>query len=219
MVALGSFIAIVVGVLVGTIAAWRRGTWVEGLAVSSGLFFYALPMQWLGLMLIVTFVGILPTSGVTDPYLALSHPSVMTVILDRLEHMILPALTLAIVGYGEYALITRSSLTETLGDDYILTARAQGFTPAVIVWRHALRNAILPVLTLAALSAGFLIAGEVLVEGVFSYPGLGLEMVRAVFARDYPVLQGAFLMLTIGVVLANYVADLLYMKLDPRVTS
>jgi ABC-type dipeptide/oligopeptide/nickel transport system permease component len=219
MVALGSFFAISLGILVGAIAAWRRGTLVEGLAVSSALFFYALPMQWLGLMLIVAFGGILPTSGVSDPYLALTDPSTLTLVLDRLKHMILPASTLAIVGYGEYALITRSSLIETLGDDYILTARAKGFAPSVIVWRHALRNAILPVITLAALAVGFLVAGEVLVEAVFSYPGLGLEMYRAVSARDYPVLQGAFLMLTIAVVLANYTADLLYLKLDPRVTS
>ena len=168
-------------------------------------------------MLIIAFGGILPTSGISDPYLALSDPSTLEVILDRLEHMLLPALTLAIVGYGEYALITRSALMETLGEDYILTARAKGFTTRAIVWRHAMRNAMLPVITLVALALGFVIAGEVLIEAVFSYPGLGLEMYRAVFARDYPVLQGAFLFLTITVILANYAADLLYARLDPRV--
>jgi len=218
MVALGSFFAISLGLLVGAIAAWRRGTFVDTAAVSSGLFFYSLPMQWLGLMLIIAFGGILPTSGISDPYLALSDPSTIEVIGDRLEHMLLPALTLAIVGYGEYALITRSALMETLGEDYILTARAKGFTTRAIVWRHAMRNAMLPVITLVALALGFVIAGEVLIEAVFSYPGLGLEMYRAVFARDYPVLQGAFLFLTITVILANYAADLLYAKLDPRVT-
>jgi peptide/nickel transport system permease protein len=219
MVALGALFAVTLGILAGIVAAWRRGTAVEGLVVSSGLFFYSLPMQWLGLVFITLFAGTLPTSGISDPYLALTDPSTLEVVVDRLEHMLLPALTLAIVGYGEYALITRSALVETLGEDYILTARAKGLTNAAIIRRHALRNAMLPVITLVALAFGFLIAGEVLVEAVFSYPGLGLEMYRAVFARDYPVLQGAFLILTTTVILANYVADLLYFKLDPRVTA
>ncbi|HEY7442006.1 MAG TPA: ABC transporter permease [Vicinamibacterales bacterium] len=219
MVALGAFLAITLGIIAGVIAAWRRGTAVEALVVSSGLFFYSLPMQWLGLMLIIAFAGILPTNGIADPYLALTDPSAWEVAVDRLEHLFLPALTLAIVGFGEYALITRAALIETFGEDYILTARAKGLGNTKIIRRHALRNAMLPVITLVALALGFLIAGEVLIEAVFSYPGIGLEMYRAVFARDYPVLQGAFLILTMSVILANYVADLLYFKLDPRVTA
>lgn len=219
MVALGTSFALALGITVGVLAAWRRGTPVEWIGVSSGLVFYALPMQWLGLMLIILFSGILPTSGISDPYLVLSDPSIWERFVDRLSHMVLPALTLGLVAFGEYALITRSALLETLGEDYILTARAKGLVGGTIIRRHALRNALLPIITLIALSLGYFIAGEVLVEAVFSYPGIGFEMYRAVFAKDYPVLQGAFLFLTVSVIVANFVADLLYFKLDPRVST
>ena len=136
-----------------------------------------------------------------------------------MKHMILPALTLGLVLFGEYALITRSALLQTLGEDYILTARAKGLSNRAIVFRHGLRNALLPIVSLIALSVGYLVGGSILVEAVFSYPGIGLEIYEAVFERDFPMLQGAFLILTISVVLANLVADLLYFKLDPRVAQ
>lgn len=219
MVFLAAFFAVTFGVLVGVLAAWRRGTPTEWLAITTGLTCYSLPVQWLGLLLIVVFAGVLPTSGIEDPYLQFSDPSFIEVALDRLNHMILPALTLGIVAYGEYALITRSALLETLGDDYILTARAKGLSSWAILRRHALRNALLPVTTLVALSLGFFIGGEVLIETVFSYPGIGFEMYQAVFEKDYPLLQGAFLFLTLSVIAANLAADLLYAKLDPRVRA
>ena len=121
--------------------------------------------------------------------------------------------------YGEYALIVRSSMLETLGEDYILTARAKGLKNSLIVWRHALRNAMLPLVTLIALSLGYMVAGQIVVEDVFSYPGIGLATIDAINAADYPVLEGIFLLLTIIVILANFIADLLYFKLDPRVTT
>ena len=133
--------------------------------------------------------------------------------------MVLPAATIGIVLYGEYALIVRSSLMEALSEDYVLTARAKGLSNWRIVWKHAFRASLLPVATLIALSLGYLVAGAILVEAVFSYPGIGLVTYDAVFERDYPVLQGAFLILTLSVVFANYVADLLYFKLDPRVAD
>jgi len=110
-------------------------------------------------------------------------------------------------------------MLETLGEDYVLTARAKGLRNWAIVWKHGLRNAMLPVVTLIALSVGYVVGGAILVEDVFSYPGIGLATVNAVTSRDYPVLQGAFLLLTVSVIFCNYVADLLYFKLDPRVTS
>ena len=131
--------------------------------------------------------------------------------------MILPAATLGLVLYGEYALIVRSAMLETLGEDYILTARAKGLRNWAIVRRHALRNSLLPITTLVALSLGYVIGGAILVETVFSYPGIGLLTYNAIQARDYPLLQASFLFLTLSVVLANYVADLLYFKLDPRI--
>jgi ABC-type dipeptide/oligopeptide/nickel transport system permease component len=136
-----------------------------------------------------------------------------------MRHMILPALTLGLVLYGEYALVVRSAMLETLGEDYVLTARAKGLTNWATVWRHGLRNALLPIVTLVALSLGFIIGGSITIEYVFSYPGIGLQVVEAIDQRDYPILQGAFLLLTLSVILANLVADLLYFKLDPRVSS
>jgi peptide/nickel transport system permease protein len=125
----------------------------------------------------------------------------------------------ALVLYGEYTLIVRSAMLETLGEDYVLTARAKGLKPRAIVRKHALRNALLPITTLVALSLGYIVAGSILVETVFSWPGIGRAVYRAVLERDYPMLQGAFLVLTLSVVFFNLLADLLYFKLDPRITS
>jgi ABC-type dipeptide/oligopeptide/nickel transport system permease component len=219
MLALGTAISIVLGLAAGVVAAWRRGTFAEWANVSSSLFFYSMPTHWLGLMLIIVFAGVLPVSGLSDPFLEFSDPSWWTTFVDRIKHMLLPALTLGLVLYGEYALITRSALLQTLGEDYVLTARAKGLRNWAIVWRHALRNALLPIVSLIALSIGYLVGGSILVEAVFSYPGIGLEVYEAVFERDYPILQGAFLILTISVVLANYLADLLYFRLDPRISE
>jgi len=128
-------------------------------------------------------------------------------------------LTLGLVLYGEYTLIVRSAMLETLGEDYILTARAKGLRPRTIVRKHALRNALLPITTLIALSLGYIVAGAILIEIVFSWPGIGRAVYDAVHQRDYPMLQGAFLVLTVSVIFFNLVADLLYFRLDPRITE
>jgi peptide/nickel transport system permease protein len=181
-----------------------------------------MPPQWLGLMLVffvAAAVG-LPTSGIEDPTLGiLGDASTWDVVVDRLEHMILPSLTIGLVLFGEYALIVRSSMLETLGEDYALTARAKGLSRWATVWRHGFRNALLPVVTLVALTLGFVIGGFITVEYVFSYPGIGLAVVEAIDQRDFPILQGAFLLLALSVILLNLLADLVYFKLDPRITS
>ena len=133
--------------------------------------------------------------------------------------MALPSLTLALTLYGEYTLIVRSAMLETLGEDYVLTARAKGLSQRAIVIKHALRNALLPVTTLIALSLGYIVAGAILVETVFSWPGIGRAVYDAVLQRDYPMLQGAFLVLTVSVVFFNFLADILYFSLDPRITE
>lgn len=219
MLALGTLFSIVFGVAAGVVAAWRRGTFAEWANVGTSLFFYSMPTHWLGLMLIIVFSGILPVSGLSDPFIAFTDPGWWQTFVDRMKHMLLPSLTLGLVLFGEYALVTRSAVLQTLGEDYILTARAKGLPNWAIVWRHSLRNALLPITSLVALSVGYLVGGSILVEAVFSYPGIGLEVYEAVFERDYPVLQGAFLLLTLSVVLANLAADLLYFKLDPRITE
>jgi ABC-type dipeptide/oligopeptide/nickel transport system permease component len=219
MVGLGYLIAMVLGVAVGVLTAWRRGTFLDWSGVSTSLFFYSMPQQWFGLMLLILFAGTLPASGIADPFIEFTNPPWWTVLLDRLEHMILPSATLGLVLYGQYALIVRSSMLEALGEDYIMTARAKGLSSFGIVRRHALRTSLLPIVTLAAITLGYVIGGDILVEAVFSYPGIGLATYEAVFDRDYPMLQGAFLLLTLSVIVANFVADLLYFKLDPRITG
>jgi peptide/nickel transport system permease protein len=219
MVGLGYLIAMVLGVVVGVVAAWRRGTILDWGGVSTSLFFYSMPQQWFGLMLLILFAGTLPASGIADPFIEFTDPSWWEVVVDRLEHMILPSVTLGLVLYGQYALIVRSSMLEALSEDYVMTARAKGLSSFGIVRRHALRTSLLPIVTLAALTFGFVVGGDILVEAVFSYPGIGLATYEAVFDRDYPVLQGAFLLLTLSVIVANFAADLLYFKLDPRITG
>jgi peptide/nickel transport system permease protein len=217
MVALGTLFAIVFGMLTGVIAAWRRGTVLEKGTMTSALAFYSMPTHWLALMLIILFAGTFPTRGMVDPFLAQTGWWPHTV--DVLRHMSLPALTLGLTLYGEYTVIVRSAMLETLGEDYVLTARAKGLGDWAVVRRHALRNALLPIVTLGALSLGYIVAGAILVESVFSWPGIGLAVYDAVSFRDYPMLQGAFLVLTLSVVFFNLAADLLYFKLDPRITQ
>jgi ABC-type dipeptide/oligopeptide/nickel transport system permease component len=222
MVALGYLFAIFFGTIMGVIAAWRRGTIVDKAGLWTGLGFYSMPPQWLGLMIVLFVAGAvgLPTSGIKDPTLGiLGDASTIDLIVDRLRHMILPSLTIGLVLYGEYALIVRSAMLETLGEDYVLTARAKGLSSWATVWKHGFRNALLPVVTLGALSLGFIIGGFITVEYVFSYPGIGLAIVEAIDQRDFPLLQGAFLLLAISVIFFNLIADLLYFRLDPRVRA
>ncbi|MDP9224532.1 MAG: ABC transporter permease, partial [Actinomycetota bacterium] len=175
MVALGTIFAIVFGIITGVISAARRGTMTDHSSTMSALAFYSVPTQWLGLMLIIVFAGRLPAGGMIDNFLF--HPSFWQHVQDVLKHMALPSLTLGLTFYGEYTLIVRSTMLETLGEDYILTARAKGLSRWRIVRRHALRNAMLPTATLVALSLGYVVAGAILVETVFSWPGIG----RAVY--------------------------------------
>jgi ABC-type dipeptide/oligopeptide/nickel transport system permease component len=133
--------------------------------------------------------------------------------------MILPALTLVLTAYGSYTLVVRTSVLETLGEDYVLTARAKGLPVRRIVWRHAVRNALLPMVTLIALDFGYIVGGALLIEVIFSWPGIGLAMYNAVTQRDYPMLQGGFLILTVSVIVLNFVSDLVYFRLDPRITQ
>jgi ABC-type dipeptide/oligopeptide/nickel transport system permease component len=217
MVALGTIVAIIVGVVTGVFSAWKRGTKLDKVSTNIAIAFYSFPTQWLALVLLIYLAAWFPSHGRTNDFLI--NPTWWDHQMDVLHHMFLPALTLALTLYGEYTLIVRSAMLETLGEDYILTSRAKGLKNWSTVWRHGFRNAMLPVITLVALSLGFVIGGAITVEYVFSYPGIGLLVVEAIDQRDYPVLQAAFLFLTFSVILFNLVADLLYFKLDPRVTE
>jgi ABC-type dipeptide/oligopeptide/nickel transport system permease component len=223
MIAIGTVVSILLGIFSGVIAAWRRGNKVGDTAnMWTALTMYAAPTQWIGL-LVIFYIALplgLPAAGISSNTLGLfGNASEWATLKDRFDHLILPALTLGIGLYGEYALIVRSSMLETLGEDYVLTARAKGLPNWAIVWKHGLRNAMLPLITLIALSLGYIVAGAIVVEDVFSYPGIGLYTIQAIDQRDYAVLQGIFLLLTLAVIAANFVADILYFAFDPRVTS
>ena len=212
-------LAIVLGVLLGLVAAWRRGTRLDVGALVFALFTWALPTFFLGILLLFwgsRYLG-LPAGGRIT--IGAEHASFLAASGDVLRHLILPTVTLALVLLGEYMLIMRSSVVEVFSEDYILTAKAKGLTTFQIIRRHAFRNAMLPIVTLIALNLGFTVSGAIQVETVFSWPGLGKLTVDAVAQRDYPVLQGAFLLLAISVVLANLAAELVYLRLDPRVTE
>jgi len=217
MVTLGTVMAIVIGLITGILSAWRRKTKLDQVSTNVAIAFYAFPTQWLALVLLIYLSRFLPSHGMTNDFLL--NPTPWQHIKDVLVHMILPSLTLALTLYGQYTLVVRSSMLETLGEDYVLTARAKGLPQRKIVVRHAFRNALLPTTTLIALSLGYIVAGAILIETVFSWPGIGSAVYQAVTQRDYPMLQGAFLILTVSVVAANFAADLLYFKLDPRITE
>ena len=215
MVFLGTLFPIIVGTLTGVIAAWRRGTPTEGVTVTSALGFYSMPTHWLGLMLIIIFAGTLPTGGMTNEFLI--NPPFWTHVKDLASHIILPSLTLGLVLYGEYTLIVRSAMLETLGEDYVLTARAKGLKPWTIVRRHALRNAMLPVATLIALSLGYIVAGAILIETVFSWPGIGRFTFQAAIAKDYPVIQAGVMISAVLLIVSNILRDIAYAIVDPRI--
>ncbi|MDO3401407.1 ABC transporter permease [Mycolicibacterium neoaurum] len=217
MVATGTLIAIVLGIAVGMFAALHRGSVGDHAATGIAVLFYALPTQFLGMMLLIMFAGTLPSVGMSDPFAVGLSPGEQ--LLDLARHMILPVATLVLTLYAESALIVRSAMLETLGENYILTARAKGLTRRRIVWSYALRNAALPTITQIALSLGTIVGGSILVEVIFSWPGVGRALYDAVLQRDYPMLQGGFLAITVTVVVLNYLADILYFRLDPRISQ
>jgi ABC-type dipeptide/oligopeptide/nickel transport system permease component len=218
MVTVGTLAAVVIGVFTGVLSAWRRGSPPDHISTNLAIFAYAFPTQWLGLMLLILFAGVLPAGGMTNPFLFSAEPFWQH-LGDVAQHMILPAATLMLTSYGSYTLVVRSSLLETLGEDYVLTARAKGLPVRRIVWRHAVRNALLPMVTLIALSFGYIVGGALLIEVIFSWPGIGESMYTAITQRDYPMLQGGFLILTVSVIVLNFLSDLVYFRLDPRISQ
>jgi ABC-type dipeptide/oligopeptide/nickel transport system permease component len=220
LVFVGTFVALVIGIVTGFLSAWRRSGVVDQVSTNGAIVFYALPTQFIGMLLILLFGKYLPTAQMRNSIDSFfSDQSTWASMLDIGRHMVLPALCLALTLFGEYTLVVRSAMLETLGEDYVLTARAKGLPQRRIVVGHALRNAMLPIATLIALSLGYIVAGAILVEIVFSWPGIGRAVYSAVLDRDYPMLQGAFLILTLSVVFFNLIADLIYFKLDPRIAE
>lgn len=217
MVAIGTVLALVVGIGFGVLSAVRRGTFSDHASTNLAVLFYAFPTQFLGLMLLILTAGVLPSAGMSNAFAI--NPSGLSHLIDIGKHMVLPVATLVLTLYAENALIVRSAMLETLGEDYILTARAKGVPRRRIIRSYALRNAMLPTITLIALSLGSIVTGAILIEVIFSWPGIGRALYAAVLARDYPMLQGGFLVITVSVIVLNLIADLLYARLDPRIRS
>lgn len=216
LVATGTVIAIILGIATGIYSAVRRGTIGETVSTNLAVLFYAFPTQFLGMMLLIVFASYLPSVGMNDPFAVGFSP--WEQFIDLVRHLILPVATLVLTLYAENTLIVRSAMLETLGEDYILTARAKGLPTRRIISSYALRNAMLPIVTQVALTLGSIVTGAILIEVIFSWPGIGRALYTAVLNRDYPMLQGGFLVITVTVVLLNYLADLLYYRLDPRLT-
>ncbi|MHB1907984.1 MAG: ABC transporter permease [Nitrososphaerales archaeon] len=213
-----TLIAILIGVPLGMLAATRPRSIVDRLVSGISIFGYSIPVFWLGIMLLEIFAvyfRLLPAGGIQS----LNAPTgFIGSSLDIMSHMVLPVTTLTIVSLAPFALFTRAGMIEALGKDYILTAKAKGAGRARVLLRHALRNGVLSVFTVIGLSLAFVVAGAVLVETVFSWPGVGLLLYQAILQRDYPVLLGAFLIIAISVFVINLATDILYAFLDPRIT-
>jgi len=218
LIGAGQILAILIGVVFGLFAAWKARTAIDYAALISGLVAWSLPTFWLAIILL--FWGTnhgLPIGGKATPGIS-SYPFIQQ-MGDLLQHLFLPTLAYTIIYMGEYMLIMRSSLLDVLAEDYILAAKAKGLSAFQILKDHALKNSMLPLVTLIAINLGFTVGGAVQIETVFSWPGLGGAIFEAVGRKDYPLLQGGFLLIAISVILANFIADLTYSYLDPRVQA
>jgi peptide/nickel transport system permease protein len=214
-------VAYIFGTLAGAWLAWKRGSWIEAVAVPAVLTLRAAPEFWLGMILLATLgfgLSWFPSGGANSPGANYGSEWSRIFSLDFLHHLALPMLTLALYLQGLPLLLMRSNMLDVMQEDYVTMARMKGLPERTIVLRHAARNALLPVVTAFTLGLGASVGGNVVVETVFSWPGLGRLLVTAVASSDYPVAQGAFLLITVVLVLMNFLADLIYSLLDPRVT-
>jgi dipeptide transport system permease protein len=223
--------AVVIGVPFGILAAVKRGSLFDQLTMGTALVGYSMPIFWLGLLLIIYFSGILgwtPVSGRMS--LMYFIPSVTGFMLidsllsgqegaftSAVQHLILPTIALGTIPLAVIARQTRSAMLEVLGDDYVRTARAKGLPPRAVIGLHALRNALIPVVTTIGLQVGVLMAGAILTETIFSWPGIGKWMVDAISRRDYPVVQAGLLLIALVVMAVNLIIDVLYGLINPRI--
>ena len=204
-------LAVIIGVPAGIVSAVYRGKAIDYIATIASIGGVAIPNFWLGIMAILFFgvhLGWLPTQGYVDIF---EDP------VEGVRHMILPAFALGVTSWALIMRQTRSAMLEVLAQDYVRTARAKGMTQSTVIWVHALRNALLPVVTVFGLQTGRIFAGAVVIETLFGIPGMGQFMVQAIFARDFMSVQGAVLLMALAVLFANLLTDLAYAALDPRI--
>jgi len=215
LVGLGTILTAWLGVVIGIRGGWRRGSRFDTTSQYGSLVLYAMPEGWLGMLLLLLFSGMLhwfPAGGYASSTLTGTAR-----IADLLDHLFLPLLTLTLGYIGSFSIVMRSSMIDTIAEDYVQTARAKGVPDRLIRQRHVVPNAFLPAFTLIILSFGFVLGGAIVIESVYSWPGLGLLTYQAINTLDYPVIQGVFLIASAAVIVANLVADVTYGYLDPRI--
>jgi peptide/nickel transport system permease protein len=220
LVGTATILTAIVGILLGVWTGSRPGSKLDTASVSISMILWTMPFFWLGIILLWVFaisVPWFPVSGALSAGLTANNPLEVHDIGDLLWHAFLPMVTLVTAAYAGYSLIMRNTMVNELSQDYVLLARAKGLRENAVLFGHAARNAMLPMITLIGLNLGYVVSGALLVEIVFSYPGVGLLTYRAVLAHDYPLLQGLFFIISLTVVLANYLADITYAFLDPRI--
>lgn len=211
-------LSIVFGIVLGAVSAWKRGTKQDITSMSISLALYSTPTFWLGMMILLVFgyyFNLIPMSGTITP--ALAHANILHYIADYLHHLIGPTVTLTLIFYGGYYLLIRNTMLDVLAQDYIQTVRAKGASDRTIIFHHAARNAMLPMVSIIAINIALMVGGAIVTETVFSWYGIGRLMYNSVMSKDYPVLQAIFLVLSLMVLIANFVADIVYGYLDPRV--
>jgi peptide/nickel transport system permease protein len=218
LVGISSVIMIAIGMLIGIISAWKRGGLFDTGSLAFSLFFYAMPTFWLAMMMIILFAvtwPIFPPGNNLD--IGDTFHFTLESIGDMLWHLVLPAATLTLVNIGAFSLIMRGAMMDVMTEDYINTARAKGLTDKAVLKDHAVPNAMLPMIALIAITIAYIVGGAFQVEYVFNYPGVGWATIDAVMREDWPVLQAAFFLIAVAVVMANLIADVLMIYLDPRV--
>ncbi|WP_406053705.1 ABC transporter permease [Streptomyces sp. NBC_01077] len=219
IVGVATVLASLIGPWIGLHAGWKRGRTQDTLLTQSSVVLYAIPVFWLGMLLIVAFaqaIPLLPTGHATEPG---STAKGMAHAVDIAKHAVLPITTLTLGLLAQYSVNMRSSVVTAMQEDHILTARAIGLPPRTIRRRHILRNALLPVVTVIGLNLGFVLGGAITVEALFSWPGIGTLTMQAIQGKDYPLLQGLFLLSSAMVILMNVATDLIYSRLDPRIRN
>lgn len=223
LVLTAEIISIIIGVVLGVLAASKRGRLLDILSSLSSIIANSLPVFWVGLVLVLIFsfgLGWFPATHSFPPEWALPGQwptNLLVEFMVRLKHLFLPATTLVIILIGSYLLLTRASTLEVLGEDYLVTARAKGLSERKVLFKHAFKNASLPVITQIAIAFGFMLSGAIVTETVFTYPGLGVWIWTSIEYQDFPALQAIFFIIALCVILANLVADVFYGLIDPRI--
>lgn len=212
------FIAFSLGIVAGVFAAWKRGTKIDISFIVLSLATYSMPVFWFGMLLLLFFsyyINIFPIAGTITP--GVVHPNFLAYAKDYLHHLMAPMITLGVSFFGGYFLFMRDTILDVFTEDYMLTARAKGLSNRMILFKHAMRNALLPMVSLMGVHVTFLISGATMTETVFSWDGLGRLIYDSVRNNDYPVLQGIFLFMAVLVVVASILADIVNAFLDPRI--